>query len=68
MLKAHLEKKTNSDMDGQNCTVCHSGTMNSWLGTATITSDIPTNGYVIVNTYTITLTGLNQTAQDLGLS
>jgi hypothetical protein len=50
--------KTNSPMDGGNCTGCHSGTLNSGLGTATITSDIPVNGYVIGNTYTITLTGV----------
>ena len=51
-------EKTNSAMDGQNCTVCHSGTINSGVGTATISSDIPANGYVIGNTYTITLTGV----------
>jgi len=50
--------KTNSPMDGGNCTGCHQGTLNSGLGTATITSDIPVNGYVIGNTYTITLTGV----------
>ena len=41
-------------MDGQNCTACHSGTKNSGVGTATISSNIPANGYVIGNTYTIT--------------
>ena len=50
--------KTNSPMDAGNCTGCHQGTLNSGLGTATITSDIPVNGYVIGNTYTITLTGV----------
>ena len=50
--------KTNSPMDGGNCTGCHSGTLNSGVGTATISSDIPVNGYVIGNTYTITLTGV----------
>ena len=50
--------KTNSQMDGGNCTGCHSGTLNSGVGTATISSDIPVNGYVIGNTYTITLTGV----------
>ena len=50
--------KTNSPMDGGNCTGCHSGTLNSVVGTATITNDIPVNGYVIGNTYTITLTGV----------
>jgi len=50
--------KTNSNIDGQNCTGCHQGTLNSLVGTATITSDIPVNGYAIGNTYTITLTGV----------
>ena len=50
--------KTNSNIDGQNCTGCHQGTLNSVVGTATITSDIPVNGYAIGNTYTITLTGV----------
>mgnify|MGYP006090733183 CR=1 FL=1 len=45
-------------MDGGNCTGCHSGTLNSGVGIATITSDIPVNGYVLGNTYTITLTGV----------
>ena len=59
-------EKTNSAMDGQNCTVCHSGTMNSGAGTATISSDIPTNGYVIGNTYTITLTGVKANCTKFG--
>jgi len=50
--------KTNSPMDGQNCTGCHGGTINSGTGTATITTNIPVAGYVIGNTYTITLTGV----------
>ena len=50
--------KTNSPMDGQNCTGCHSGTINSGTGTATITTNIPTSGYSIGSTYTITLTGV----------
>ena len=50
--------KTNSNIDGQNCTTCHQGTLNSGLGTATITTNIPANGYVMGNTYTITLTGV----------
>ena len=53
-------------MDGQNCTVCHSGTMNSGVGTATIISDIPANGYVIGNTYTITLTGVKANCTKFG--
>ena len=59
-------EKTNSAMDGQNCTVCHSGTMNSGVGTATISSDIPANGYVIGNTYTITLTGVKANCTKFG--
>ena len=51
-------EKTNSAMDGQNCTGCHSGTINSGIGTATITTNIPASGYSIGNTYTITLTGI----------
>ena len=50
--------KTNSPMDGQNCTGCHGGTINPGTGTATITTNIPVAGYVIGNTYTITLTGV----------
>jgi len=50
--------KTDSPMDGQNCTGCHGGTINSGIGTATITTNIPVAGYVIGNTYTITLTGV----------
>ena len=50
--------RTNSPIDGGNCTGCHSGTLNSGVGAASITSDIPVNGYVIGNTYTITITGV----------
>jgi hypothetical protein len=50
--------RTNSPIDGGNCTGCHSGTLNSGVGSATISSDIPVNGYVIGNTYTITITGV----------
>ena len=49
--------KTNSPNDASNCTACHSGILNSGTGTAAISSNIPVNGYVIGNTYTITLTG-----------
>jgi len=50
--------KTNSPNDASNCTSCHSGILNSGTGNAAITSNIPVNGYVIGNTYTITLTGV----------
>jgi len=59
-------EKTNSAMDGQNCTGCHSGTINSGVGTATISSDIPVNGYVIGDTYTITLTGVKANCTKFG--
>ena len=59
-------EKTNSAMDGQNCTACHSGTMNSGVGTATISSNIPANGYVIGNTYTITFTGVKANCTKFG--
>ena len=58
--------KTNSPVDGSNCTSCHSGTINSGVGTATITSDIPMNGYVIGNIYTITLTGVKASCTKFG--
>ena len=58
--------KTNSPIDGGNCTGCHSGTLNSGAGTATITSNIPANGYVIGNTYTITLTGVKANCVKFG--
>ena len=50
--------KTDSPIDGQNCTSCHSGTINSGIGIATITTNIPASGYSIGSTYTITLTGI----------
>jgi hypothetical protein len=46
--------KTNSPMDGGNCTGCHSGTLNSGVGTTSITTNIPSSGYMPGNTYTIT--------------
>ena len=48
--------KTNSPLDGQNCTSCHSGSINSGSGTISITTDIPSGGYLPGNTYTITTT------------
>jgi hypothetical protein len=59
-------EKTNSAMDGQNCTGCHSGTINSGVGTAIITTDIPASGYVLGNTYTITLTGVKANCTKFG--
>ncbi len=48
--------KTSSPADVNNCTQCHSGTINSGTGTRTITSDIPAGGYVTGETYTIIAT------------
>ena len=59
-------EKTNSPMDGQNCTGCHSGTINSGIGTATITTNIPASGYSIGSTYTITLTGIKTNCTKFG--
>ena len=50
--------KTNSNIDGQNCTVCHQGNINSTVAEIYISTNIPINGYAIGNTYTITLTGI----------
>ena len=49
--------KTNSPLDGQNCTMCHSGTINSGQGSVNISSDVPVSGYIPGNTYTITVMG-----------
>jgi hypothetical protein len=46
--------QTNSPTDGSNCTTCHSGTLNAGNGTTGITSNIPAEGYVPGQTYTIT--------------
>jgi len=68
--------KTNSPMDGQNCTACHSGTVNSGQGSVTISSDIPANGYIVGNTYSIavesshptyTRYGFELTAESFGI-
>ena len=59
-------EKTNSPMDGQNCTGCHSGTINSGIGTATITTSIPSSGYSIGGTYTITITGIKSNCTKFG--
>jgi len=58
--------KTNSPNDASNCTACHSGTLNSGIGIATITSDIPINGYAIGNTYTITLSAVKANCTKFG--
>ena len=48
--------RTGSPGDNSNCTACHSGTINSGLGVASIASTIPASGYVPGQTYTITST------------
>jgi len=45
--------KTNSPMDGNNCTACHSGTINSGLGILSIATNIPVQGYTAGQTYSI---------------
>ena len=47
--------KTNSPMDGANCTGCHSGVINSGQGNINITSNIPPSGYTPFSTYIITV-------------
>ena len=49
--------KTNSPLDNKNCTECHSGTIDTGIGSATISSNIPSTGYAVGNTYTITVSG-----------
>ena len=58
--------KTNSPNDASNCTGCHSGTINSGIGTANITTNIPASGYSIGSTYTITLTGIKASCTKFG--
>ena len=58
--------KTNSPNDASNCTGCHSGTINSGIGTANITTNIPASGYSIGSTYTITLTGVKASCTKFG--
>ena len=48
--------KTNSPIDGSNCTGCHNATLNNGQGSVVITSDMPNNEYVQGQTYTITIT------------
>jgi hypothetical protein len=48
--------KTNSPLDGSNCTGCHTSTLNNGQGSVVITSNMPNNQYVPGQTYTITVT------------
>ena len=47
--------KTGSPVDGQTCTQCHVGNVQSNNNIAWITTNIPNSGYSIGNTYTITI-------------
>ena len=47
--------KTGSPIDGGNCTDCHTGTPNTSQGW--ITTNIPADGYIPGQTYTVTATG-----------
>ena len=49
--------KTNSPLDASNCTMCHSGNLNSGQGSFNISSDIPSTGYIPLETYTISVQG-----------
>ena len=48
--------KTNSPIDGSNCTGCHNATLNNGQGSVVITSNMPNNEYVPGQTYTVTVT------------
>ena len=48
--------KSDSPMDGGNCTDCHNATLNSGQGSVVITSSMPNNQYFPGQTYTITVT------------
>lgn len=45
--------KTGSPMDGNNCTACHSGIMNSGAGVLSVATNIPIQGYTPGQTYQI---------------
>ena len=45
--------KTGSPMDGNDCTGCHSGTINSGSATLSVATNIPTQGYTPGQTYSI---------------
>jgi len=57
--------KTGSPGDGNNCTQCHAGTAqtaaSSWIST-----DIPINGYIGGQTYSISLTGVDENVVRFG--
>ncbi len=49
------DSRTSSPLDGQNCTACHASTAQTASGW--ISTNIPAEGYVAGETYTITATG-----------
>ena len=56
--------KSNSPLDGNNCSECHSGTVtqaDNW-----ITTNIPVSGYIPGNSYTITASGNHSGAVKFG--
>ena len=46
--------KTGSPLDGDNCTDCHNGNINTGPGNISISSNIPALGYIPGETYIIT--------------
>ena len=56
--------KTNSPADGNNCTGCHNGNINTGPGGISITSNIPSTGYIPGETYMITTT-INENGSNL---
>ena len=46
--------RSNSPIDASNCTACHNGNINIGPGNLSITSNVPQNGYIPGETYTIT--------------
>jgi len=47
--------KTGSPIDGNNCTQCHNGTINSGSGLLSVSTNIPTQGYTPGQQYSITV-------------
>ena len=58
--------KTDSPMDGNNCTACHSGTVNSGNGSILVGTDIPVQGYTSGQTYFIAVQLIQTTINRFG--
>ncbi|MEC8853126.1 MAG: choice-of-anchor V domain-containing protein, partial [Bacteroidota bacterium] len=58
--------KTDSPMDGNNCTACHSGTVNSGNGLLSVATDIPVQGYTSGQTYSIAVQLIQNTINRFG--